>query len=226
MIVPETTQGNKIQELWRLLSHSVSRHHSTFAAIGKTVRNPDSASLGRVTHFFEKYFHHQAVKALEALLSDAESPELASELTIPWRSVHELGLVTACTRRCWELALREKEGKFTFQPEARQAIGNLLQRLEELVYWTLEALRLHYVRMPRGQIAEAFRIAGKEAEVALRLFEKAVEDSKSKREAHRVNDRHEIHAEVAFFDFVALAAAAGGHFANLGKLATQCTAVC
>lgn len=191
------------------------------------MRDPDTISLGRLTHLLEKYdsdenyFHHQAAKALEALLARAELPEDASELTVPWRSVHELELVTVCTQRCWQLAIREKEGKFTFQAEARKEIGILLQRLEELVYWTLEALRLHYASMPRRQAKEAFRIVGKDAEVALSLFEKTVLDSKRKRESYQVGNSNEIPAEVAFFDFVALADTMGRHFVNLGNLATQ-----
>ncbi len=221
------TEINQIRDLWRLLAHSVSRHHSAFAAIGKAIRDPDSLSLGRFTHLFEKYdsdenhFHYQADKALEAILARAESPEAASEVTAPWRCVHELELVTACTRRFWQLAIQEKEGTFTFQAEARQVVASLLQRLEELVYWTLEALRLHYASMPRQQAREAFRIIGKDAEVALSLFEKAVLDSKRKRESHKIDDSKEIPAEVAFFDFVSLADTVRGHFVNLSNLATQ-----
>lgn len=215
-----------VRDVWRALAHSVARNHAAFAAIGAAVRDPGGADGARLSRALEKYLweerkdQEQAVAVLEKLANRVGGTTLAAETAAAWRCANGLERLSECGRKGWALAIQQLEGRFALDEDARAETGHMLQRLEELVYWTLEAMRTHYA----GSGREVLDIARKESGVALRLFEASVREGERTHRDRCAAGVVGIPAEVAFFDFVAMTSHAGRHLAGLLELALGETA--
>ncbi|MDR1744236.1 MAG: hypothetical protein LBS30_00610 [Planctomycetota bacterium] len=213
----------ELRDVWKQLTQSIMRSRTAFESFGAAIRDPDSPDDGQLARSAESYeweesrAHESATESLGRLLENAQKGRRTALLSAAWRAVGDLEHIAECGRRGWTLAIRESEGKYAFSDEARKDAEKLSGHLEELFYWTLEAMRLR-CGDGEGQQPEAGAIAKKEGEIARRILDKTAAECAKGHEARSADGSCAIPGGVAFLDYIATVSRVARHLSTLLEL--------
>lgn len=214
-----------MQDVWKRLERVLVRNYSAFDAIGRALGDPDNGDIEPLERAAEGYeweerrSHDQLIERLSEMLGMASEGDRAVELEAAWRCANELEHLSECGRRAWRLAVRKNAGGFSFPVEAYREVGEMAKRMEEVFYWTFEALRLRYYDMSEPQFRDARRIMWREAGIARRILENSILTCRRSHEMRRTKDRCSIPGGVAFLDFIIIMSRACSCLAAIGESA-------
>lgn len=214
---------------WRILAHSLARSQTVLDAIGGAVDKSGGISASELAHSARRHqweeanSYSQISSCLEGIPRDARDARQGANLATAWRCANELERLGDCGRRELTLVLREKEGKFAFGLEERAEIDAVSKRLEEVLYWTLQAMRLRFSNLPRSQSIGAGQIAKREAGVARKVLDVSIQTYARNHEARQVAGLGSIPGGAAFLDFLATVSQAAERLSALLELSVEPT---
>lgn len=219
----------ELRDVWKQLSRSIARSRAVFEALGAAMLDegaPEDGQLARSVRSYEVEESHVsglAAENLGKLLKNAREGRETLLLSAAWRAVNEIEHVAGCGMRLRTLAVRGSEGGHSFGDGAKKDAEKLSGHIEELFYWTLEAMRLRHdnAGWERRDLIEAEAIARKEGAIARRVFDKAAAacaGAHSPDGASGAEGRCSVPAGAAFLDYIATLSRAGGHLSALLEL--------